>query len=123
MGHEIVKGNAVALFDGFNVNNFDNLDGIVVELLCNSLFELGLVINGRGDHASHVASFGGVFVKAKSRDSVKIKAVLEANASRPVPTWLDLNRENCEAKIVNLPEREQINAPVEEHLIVEFYSK
>ncbi len=58
-----------------------------------------------------------------SRDSAKIKAVLEANASRPVPKWLDLNRDTLEAKVINLPERDEIQVPVEEHLIVEYYSK
>lgn len=64
-----------------------------------------------------------VSIKSKSKDSDKFKAVLEANASRPVPQWLDLNKEAATAKIVSLPERDQIGAPVEEHLIVEFYSK
>ncbi|MBE6755924.1 MAG: 30S ribosomal protein S4 [Clostridia bacterium] len=64
-----------------------------------------------------------VSIKSKSKDSEKFKAVLEANASRPVPQWLDLNKEAATAKIVTLPERDQIAAPVEEHLIVEFYSK
>ncbi|MBR2417430.1 MAG: 30S ribosomal protein S4, partial [Clostridia bacterium] len=64
-----------------------------------------------------------VSIKAKSRDSVKIKTVLEANASRPVPAWLDLNSDNLEAKVIALPERDQIATPVEEHLIVELYSK
>lgn len=64
-----------------------------------------------------------VAIKAKSRDSVKIKAVLEANESRPVPAWLDLDKQNLTAKVVALPERDQIATPVEEHLIVEFYSK
>lgn len=64
-----------------------------------------------------------VSIKSKSKDSEKFKAVLEANASRPVPQWLDLNKEAATAKIVALPERDQIAAPVEEHLIVEFYSK
>lgn len=64
-----------------------------------------------------------VAIKAKSRDSVKIKAVLEANDSRPVPAWLDLDKQNLTAKVVALPERDQISTPVEEHLIVEFYSK
>lgn len=64
-----------------------------------------------------------VTIKPKSRDSAKIKEVLEANGSRPVPAWLDLNTETLAAKVVNLPEREQITTPVEEHLIVEFYSK
>ncbi|MBQ9847044.1 MAG: 30S ribosomal protein S4, partial [Clostridia bacterium] len=36
---------------------------------------------------------------------------------------LDLNREALEAKVVNLPAREEIDTPVEEQLIVEFYSK
>ncbi len=64
-----------------------------------------------------------VSIKSKSKDSEKFKSVLEANASRPVPQWLDLNKEAATAKIVTLPERDQIAAPVEEHLIVEFYSK
>ena len=52
-----------------------------------------------------------------------MKNIIEANGSRPVPAWLDLNREENTAKVVNLPERDQIVAPVAEHLIVEFYSK
>ncbi|MCL2105958.1 MAG: 30S ribosomal protein S4 [Oscillospiraceae bacterium] len=64
-----------------------------------------------------------VSIKEKSRDSEKIKRLVEASASRPVPAWLDLNRDAYEGKILSLPEREQIAAPVEEHLIVEFYSK
>ena len=64
-----------------------------------------------------------VALKAGSRDSVKIKEILEANDGRPTPTWMDLNKETLEAKIVNLPTREEIDAPIEEQLIVEFYSK
>lgn len=82
-------------------------------------------VNGKKvDIPSYLLKAGDVVsIKAKSRDSVKIKAVLEANGSRPVPTWLDVDKENLSAKVVALPEREQIGAPVEEHLIVEFYSK
>ena len=64
-----------------------------------------------------------VAIKDKSKESDKIKATIEANASRPVPQWLDLNAEALTAKILALPTREQIMVPVEEHLIVEFYSK
>lgn len=64
-----------------------------------------------------------IAIKADSRDSVKIKEVLEANDGRPVPQWLDINKESFEAKVVNLPAREEIDAPVREQLIVEFYSK
>ena len=83
------------------------------------------VVNGsKVDIPSYLLKAGDtVSIKSKSRDSVKIKAVLEANASRPVPTWLSLDANNLEAKVIALPEREQIGTPVEEHLIVEFYSK
>ena len=64
-----------------------------------------------------------IAIKDKSKESDKIKATLEANASRPVPQWLDLNAEALTAKILALPTREQIMVPVEEHLIVELYSK
>ncbi len=59
----------------------------------------------------------------KSKESTKIKATVEANASRPVPQWLDLNAEALTGKVIALPTREQIMVPVEEHLIVELYSK
>ena len=82
-------------------------------------------VNGnKVDIPSYLLKAGDVVsIKDKSRDSEKIKTVVENNASRPVPAWLDLNRETLEAKVLALPTREQIVAPVEEHLIVEFYSK
>ena len=82
-------------------------------------------VNGnKVDIPSYLLKAGDVVsIKDKSRDSDKIKMVLESNASRPVPTWLDLNRETLEAKVLALPTREQIAAPVEEQLIVELYSK
>ena len=82
-------------------------------------------VNGnKVDIPSYLLKAGDVVsIKDKSRDSEKIKAVVENNGSRPVPAWLDLNRETLEAKVLSLPTREQITAPVEEHLIVEFYSK
>ena len=64
-----------------------------------------------------------IAIKDKSKESTKIQATVEANASRPVPQWLDLNAETLSAKVLALPTREQIMVPVEEHLIVELYSK
>lgn len=82
-------------------------------------------VNGnKVDIPSYLLKAGDVVsVKAKSRDSEKFNAIFDTNGSRPIPEWLDLNRETLEAKVVALPTREQIAAPVEEHLIVEFYSK
>lgn len=59
----------------------------------------------------------------KSRSSEKFKAVMEATASKTVPGWLDLNRDTMEAKVCALSAREDIDLPIEEHLIVELYSK
>lgn len=59
----------------------------------------------------------------KSKESVKIKETVEANAARPVPQWLDRNDSALSAKVLGLPAREQIALDVEEHLIVELYSK
>lgn len=82
-------------------------------------------VNGKKvDIPSYLLKAGDVIsIKESSRDSEKIKAVLEGNASRPVPEWLDKNADAFEGKVTKLPDREQIEVPVEEHLIVEFYSK
>ena len=82
-------------------------------------------VNGKKvDIPSYLLKAGDVIsIKEKSRDSEKIKAVLEANAARPVPEWLVKNADAFEGKVANLPTREQIEVPVEEHLIVELYSK
>ena len=48
---------------------------------------------------------------------------LAENAKRAIPTWLEVNRDTKSGKVVAVPEREQIDLPVEEHLIVELYSK
>lgn len=83
------------------------------------------LVNGKKvDIPSYLLKEGDVVsFRQKSLDSDKIKAVLEANGSRPVPEWLDKDSENMTAKVVKMPDREQIEVPVEEHLIVEFYSK
>lgn len=82
------------------------------------------LVNGKKVNIPSILLKAGdvITVKEASRDSEKIKAVLETNGSRPVPQWLDKTSE-YDAKVVNLPDREQIAAPVEEHLIVEYYSK
>jgi small subunit ribosomal protein S4 len=64
-----------------------------------------------------------VAVAEKSKTSDKIKSVIEANSSRPVPKWLDVNADKMDARIVELPNREDIDLDVEEHYIVEYYSR
>ena len=82
-------------------------------------------VNGsRVDIASYLLKAGDVVtVCEKARTSEKMKAIIEANGAKPVPEWMSVNRDAFEVKVDNLPTREQIEAPVEEQLIVEFYSK
>ena len=60
-------------------------------------------------------------VKEKSANSPKFKEVKDMAVT--VPSWMSVDVEKLEGKIVSVPTREEIDAPVAEHLIVELYSK
>lgn len=62
-------------------------------------------------------------VKEKSLDSAKFQEIKENIVHRTPPAWLELDHEQLTGKVVALPTREQIDAPIEEHLIVEMYSR
>ena len=64
-----------------------------------------------------------IAVSEKSRAGEKMKSIVEINGSRTAPIWLDVNKDKLEGKIVRMPNREDIDLEVEEHLIVELYSK
>lgn len=82
-------------------------------------------VNGkRVDIPSYLVKAGDVVaIKEGSKSGVKFKSVLEANASRPTPNWLDVDKNVSQAKIVTMPTREEIDLEVDETLIVELYSK
>ena len=60
-------------------------------------------------------------VKEKSTNSPKFKEVKEMSIT--VPSWLTVDVEKLEGKVITLPTRAEIDTPVAEHLIVELYSK
>ena len=62
-------------------------------------------------------------VRENKKDKAIVKENAEASASRPVPAWLEKNAQDFSGKIVRLASREDVDIPVEEHLIVELYSK
>lgn len=64
-----------------------------------------------------------ISLKDSSKSLEKIKAVIEANSFRQPPKWLDFDRNAMVAKVVALPEKDDIDLPIQEHLIVEYYSK
>ncbi|TFZ41843.1 30S ribosomal protein S4 [Soehngenia longivitae] len=82
------------------------------------------LLNGRkADIPSLITNVGDTIeVKEKSKSSDKFKALMENRAGNTVP-WVDVDVEKMRGTIVTQPSREDIDLPVEEHLIVELYSK
>lgn len=82
-------------------------------------------VNGkRVDIPSYLVKAGDVItVREKSKDSDKIKAVFEFTDGKTIPEWLDVNSEAKSATVTRLANREDIDMEIQEHLIVEFYSK
>ena len=64
-----------------------------------------------------------IAVKPGSKSTDKFKELAENAAGKTAPQWLSINAEMMEARIVALPAREDIDLPIEEHLIVELYSR
>ena len=82
-------------------------------------------VNGkRVNIPSYLCKAGDVIAVADGfKNSEKLKSIVEINGARPVPMWIDKNNDQMVASIVRLPNREDIDLEVEEHLIVELYSK
>ncbi len=119
----------------------ENLLRILESRMDNVVYRAGLASSrkearqlvGHGHYTlnGHKADIPSILTKAgdtiavteKSRSSEKLKAVVEANSAHPIPKWLEVDPEKMLVKINELPNREDIDLDVEEHLIVELYSK
>ncbi len=64
-----------------------------------------------------------IAVGAKAKEMTAIKAALISSSKIEVPGWLEVDVEKLQGKVLSLPNREQIEAPIREQLIVELYSK
>ena len=82
-------------------------------------------VNGkRVNIPSYLVKVGDVItIKENKQDNATIKANIEENNGRVVPKWLEMDAKNLSGKVVKLASREDIDIPIEEHLIVELYSK
>ena len=82
-------------------------------------------INGKkANIPSILVRSGDVIAVAENfRKSEKCKALAEALETKISPKWLDVDKTNLVAKVVALPEREDVDFDFEEQLIVELYSK
>ncbi len=84
-----------------------------------------ILVNGKKvDRPSYLVKPGDVIeVKEKSRDIPQIREGMELAQRRGIPSWLELDAENFKGIVKAEPTREEIEIPIEEHLIVELYSK
>ncbi len=64
-----------------------------------------------------------VQVAERSRQRPAVRDALEAAARRGCPAWLELHKEEARGRVIMFPTREDITMPIQEHLIVELYSK
>ena len=119
----------------------ENLLSLVERRLDNVVYRLGLavsrpearqlvshahfLVNGKKVNIpSYLVKIGDVITVCEtSRSSAKFDAVVASTESRIVPKWLDMNKDTLEGKVVAFADREDIDLPIEEHLIVEYYSK
>ena len=118
-----------------------NLITLLESRLDNVVFRMGLAstrrearqlvvhghyeVNGkRVDIPSYRIKVGDVIsLKENSKKSDKFKQIIEAKAAIAAPSWLDVNKDNQTAKVVRMPVKEDLDYDIEEHLIVELYSK
>lgn len=82
-------------------------------------------VNGRKvDIPSYLVKTGDVItVREIKKDNKTIKENIEVNKAKPVPAWLEKDNDKLQVKVVKLASREDVDIAVEEHLIVELYSK
>lgn len=119
----------------------ENLLSLLERRLDNVIFQLGFAssrpearqlvnhghfsVNGRKvDIPSYSVRVGEVIaVREGSKSSPRFKFLLENLGSRTVPGWLSLDANTAAGTVVALPTREDIQLPIQEHLIVEKYSR
>ncbi len=84
-----------------------------------------ITVNGKTINIpSYLIKAGDVIeVKESAKNIQRFKDISEITAGRLTPEWIDVNKENLQGTVKELPSREAIDVPVDEMLIVELYSK
>lgn len=84
-----------------------------------------VAVNGRKVNIpSFQVSVGDeITIRENSKKLVILEGAKEFASHQPIPSWLEINRDNFSGRVLALPKREDINLPVNEQLIVELYSK
>ncbi|MCA1830426.1 MAG: 30S ribosomal protein S4 [Actinobacteria bacterium] len=84
-----------------------------------------VLVNGRITKTPSVQVRVGdvISIKEKTKSAVRVLEARERAQSRTIPSWLSVNAERFEVQVLNFPERAEIDVPVKESFIVEFYSR
>ena len=84
-----------------------------------------VLVNGKCVNIpSYIVKAGDVIsISEKAKSTQRYKDVLEVTGGRTVASWLEADQENLTGTVKEIPNREQIDVPVNEMLIVELYSK
>jgi len=119
----------------------ENLLRLLETRLDNVLYRLGFVtargtarqlvrhglftVNGRRVNIPSYQVKAGDVIRAgdKALQIEPVKYGLEYNSGKLLPEWLEFDPKRVEGRVVSLPTRDQIPVPVDEHLVVEFYSR
>jgi small subunit ribosomal protein S4 len=85
----------------------------------------GILVNGkRVNIPSYLVRPGDVVeVAEKAKSQLRIKGAAEAAESRGIPEWLEVDAKGLKGKYKALPQRSELPASINEHLVVELYSK
>ena len=82
------------------------------------------LVNGRKVNIpSYIIKVGDVVTVKESKNSNKFFEELKASKGGNLPKWLEFDNAKLEGKILALPERDDIDSQISEHMIVELYSK
>jgi small subunit ribosomal protein S4 len=83
------------------------------------------LVNGRAVNVPSflVSKWDIIDVRPKSMPTLPFEVAKATLGERPIPAWLQVVPSNLRILVHQLPERAQIDTPVQEQLIVEFYSK
>lgn len=83
------------------------------------------MINGKKvNKPSYLLKVGDVIeVCEKSKNVLPIKSSIENPINRGNVEWLDVDREKYKIKVLRMPERTDIDPELNEHLVIEFYSR
>ena len=83
-----------------------------------------ITVNGRRVNIpSFIVKAGDVVAIAQGSTSIEKFKAMREGSTKTIPAWLELNSAELSGKVVELPKREDIDLGIEEHLIVELYSK